>query len=156
MQAYILVFNFQCKNLLILGGGEVLISKLLLFYFIHQTLFELLLNIKNCVMCWRGGSRHSLLRWGSQVSRNPVNTMALAFVETHQSGMWALGVVRVGLCPQQGSPTLASVASPRKSDFLGEGQGPGFPAFSSPLRGFSGLAGLRIAALDGGRRLWRR
>lgn len=93
------------------------------------------------------------MRWGSQVSRNPVNTMALAFVETHQSGMWALGVVRVGLCPQQQSPTLASVASPRNSDFLGEGQGLGFPAFSSPLGGFSGL---KIAAMDGGRRLWRR
>lgn len=64
MQAYILVFNFHCKNVLILGGGEVLISKLLLFYFIHQTLFELLLNIKNCVMRCRGGQQALLVEVG--------------------------------------------------------------------------------------------
>lgn len=29
-------------------------SKLLLFDFIHQMLLELLLNVKNCVRCWRG------------------------------------------------------------------------------------------------------
>lgn len=45
-------------------GGEVLISKLLLFYFIHQMLFELLLNIKNCVTHWRGGQQALLVEVG--------------------------------------------------------------------------------------------
>lgn len=64
MQAIYTCLQFSMQKSVDFFWGEVLISKLLLFYFIHQMLFELLLNIKNCVTHWRGGQQALLVEVG--------------------------------------------------------------------------------------------
>lgn len=75
-------------------GGNALNSKLSLFDFICHMLLELLLNVKNCVKCWRGG--HLTLPAVLEVTladkaATQVNMMAVAFVKLHHSEMWVGG-----------------------------------------------------------------
>lgn len=118
-----MVFFFQCKNRYFLE--KVLNPKLVLFYFIYQMLFEMMLNVKNCVKwCHRG---HKL----AENAAIEENMMAVAFVKVHRSEMWGGWWWGWSFIQNRGSQPWPLQPTPEIFLPLGKEWGPGIVVFKA-------------------------
>lgn len=102
-------------------------SKLLLFDFIHRMLLELLLNVKNCVRCWRGGrltlpAVMEVTLAGNAAAR--VHMMAGALAKLHHCEAWAWWWGGLSFARNR-FPALATAATSRLPEPPGRGMSPG-------------------------------